>query len=277
MTSSRLTIGRSTTLCMSLSGRPGSFGSRFHNHLYQALALDYLYKAFSTHDLASAIAGVRALGIRGCSVSMPFKEACIPLLDDLGPTARAISSVNTIVNDAGRLTGHNTDYAAVLTLLRELELSSDTRVALRGSGGMAKAVAHALREAGFENVLILARNVAEGTALAQALSYEQRTELAANDRPALLINATPIGMSGGPESDALPFEAATIAQCQVAFEVVAIPEETPFVRAARDNKKRVVTGGRVLVLQGLDQFVLYTGQRPNEQQLSAAAAYALTG
>ena len=86
----RLTIGRDTTLCMSLSARPGNFGSRFHNHLYQALGLDFVYKAFGTQDLPAAIAGVRALGIRGCAISMPFKEACIPLLDQLAPSARAI-------------------------------------------------------------------------------------------------------------------------------------------------------------------------------------------
>ena len=88
-------IGRDTTLCMSLAGRPGNFGSRFHNHLYAALGLDYVYKAFTTKDLPGAIGGVRALGIRGCAISMPFKEACIPLLDALAPSAAAIGSVST--------------------------------------------------------------------------------------------------------------------------------------------------------------------------------------
>jgi shikimate dehydrogenase len=88
---SRLSIGRETTLCMSLSARPGQFGSRFHNHLYAALSLDYVYKAFTTQDLPAAIAGIRALGIRGCGVSMPFKEACIPWLDALAPAPRRSS------------------------------------------------------------------------------------------------------------------------------------------------------------------------------------------
>ena len=77
---------------------PGNFGTRLHNYLYQALGLDYIYKAFTTQDLAAAIGGVRALGIRGCAVSMPFKEACIPLLDALEPSAARLQSVNTIVN-----------------------------------------------------------------------------------------------------------------------------------------------------------------------------------
>jgi shikimate dehydrogenase len=273
---SRLTIGRATTLCMSLSARPGTFGSRFHNHLYQALDLDYVYKAFSTRDLSGAIGGVRALGIRGCSVSMPFKEACLPLLDALGPTARAVASVNTIVNDAGQLTGHNTDYGAVLALLRELRLPADARFALCGSGGMAKAVAHALREAGFREGVIVARNRATGGALAEATGYAHQATLDAHERPALLINATPVGMSGGEESDAAAFSATQIEACQVAFDVVAMPAVTPFVRAARAAGRTVVTGDRVLVLQGREQFVLYTGVTPSDEQIAAAAAYALS-
>jgi shikimate dehydrogenase len=273
---SRLTVGRATTLCMSLSGRPGTFGSRFHNHLYQALDLDFVYKAFSSDDLAAALAGVRALGIRGCSISMPFKEACIPLLDALGPTARAIGSVNTIVNDAGKLTGHNTDYAAVLRLLRGLDLGPECRFALHGSGGMAKAVAHALKEAGFRSGVIVARNQETGRALAQATGYEHQRELSLGERPTLLINATPIGMSGGVEHDALPFSPAQIAASEVAFDVVALPEATPFIRAARAAEKRVVTGGQVIVLQGRDQFVFYTGLTPSDAQVAAAAEYALS-
>jgi shikimate dehydrogenase len=271
---SRLSIGRDTTLCMSLSARPGQFGSRFHNHLYAALSLDYVYKAFTTRDLPAAIAGMRALGIRGCGISMPFKEACIPLLDALAPSAVAIQSVNTIVHDQGRLVGHNTDYAAVRTLLAELELSRAAPVALRGSGGMAKAVAHALAELGFRAVTILARNVERGRALAEASGHEHRSEL--GDAPyALLINVTPLGMAGAKEADELAFPEAAIARAEAVFEVVAQPVETPLVRAARAHDRRVVTGAEALVLQGLEQFVLYTGQRPSAEQVAAAAAFAL--
>ena len=86
-------IGRDTRLCMSLSARPGNFGTRFHNRLYELLGLDYVYKAFSTQDLAGVVRGIRALNIRGCAVSMPFKEDVIPLLDALEGSAAAIDSV----------------------------------------------------------------------------------------------------------------------------------------------------------------------------------------
>jgi shikimate dehydrogenase len=106
---SKSSISRETKLCMSLAARPGNFGTRFQNHLYGELGLDYIYKAFTTNDLSAAIQGSRVLGIRGCAISMPFKEACISMLDELDSSAAAIGSVNTIVNNEGRLHGYNTD------------------------------------------------------------------------------------------------------------------------------------------------------------------------
>ena len=72
------TITRETTLCISLAARPSNIGTRFHNFLYDELDLNYLYKAFAPTDIAGAISGVRALGIRGCAVSMPYKEHELP-------------------------------------------------------------------------------------------------------------------------------------------------------------------------------------------------------
>jgi len=113
-------LSKDTRLCISLAARPSNIGTRFHNYLYDELGLDYLYKAFTTTDIAAAIGGVRALGIRGCSVSMPFKEDVLELVDEVEQSARAIHSVNTIVNDVsvpgGRLTAANTDYLAVQRL-----------------------------------------------------------------------------------------------------------------------------------------------------------------
>ncbi len=78
----RPTLNKDTRLCISLAGRPSNIGTRFHNYLYDLLGLDFIYKAFTTTDIVAAIGGVRALGIRGCSVSMPFKQDVIALVDD---------------------------------------------------------------------------------------------------------------------------------------------------------------------------------------------------
>lgn len=257
---------------MSLAARPGRFGSRFHNALYEMLGLDFVYKAFTTTDLAAAIGGVRALGIRGCAISMPFKEAVIPLLDRLDASAAAIDSVNTIVNDAGHLTGYNTDYSAVAELLNRAGIAAATPFVLRGAGGMAKAVAAALRDRGHRSGTIVARNEGVGRELARSYGYDWAPEAEDLDA-ALLINATPLGMAGA-DADRLAFSVDQVARAEVVFDVVATPVETPLMQAASRLGRQRISGADVAVLQALEQFVLYTGIRPDDGQVAKAAGLA---
>ena len=265
-------ITKDTQLCISLSGRPSNLGTRFHNHLYAALGLDYVYKAFTTADLPSAVAGIRALGIRGCGVSMPFKEDVIALVDSMDDSALAIASVNTIVNTAGHLRAYNTDYVAVVSLLRDHEVARDSPFIVLGSGGMARAVVAALRDSGFAHGAVVARNEATGRPLADEYGYPWRRDVGA-ERPSMIINATPIGMAGGPAAEDLPVAPDVVDAADTVFEVVAMPIETPLVRRARARGVRVITGAEVQALQAAEQFVLYTGIRPTSELLDRAAAF----
>lgn len=264
---------KDTVLCISLAGRPGTFGVRFHNHLYEQLGLDYYYKAMTTTDLPAAVGGIRALGIRGCGVSMPFKEACIALVDEMDPSAAAIQSINTLVNTHGRLKAYNTDYIAIRQLIERHGLKPETTFALRGSGGMAKAVASAFRDAGFTRGTLIARNTETGPALARACGYDWRHELGAL-RPQLLINVTPVGMSGGPQVDDLAFAPDAVQAADAVFDVVALPAQTPLVKLGQSLGKRVITGLEVIAIQALEQFVLYTGVRPSDEQVRLATEFA---
>ena len=265
-------ITKDTVLCMSLAGRPSDIGTRFHNFLYAELDIDFVYKAFTTTDLAAAIAGIRALGIRGCGVSMPYKEACIQYVDAMDGSAEAIQSVNTIVNTDGRLRAYNTDYIAIAKLLADHQIRVDHTFAVLGSGGMAKAVVAALRDAGFPAGMVVARNARTGAALADRYGYTWREELGGS-RPQLLVNATPVGMSGGPAADALPVEPAVVDAAETVFDVVALPALTPLVRRARAQGKQLITGAEVIGLQALEQFVLYTGVRPSDDQVRRASEF----
>jgi shikimate dehydrogenase len=266
-------LNKDTRLCISLAARPSNFGTRFHNFLYEQFGLDFVYKAFTTTDLGGAISGVRALGIRGCSVSMPFKEDVIALVDELDASATAIQSVNTIVNDDGYLRAYNTDYIAAAELLKSNRLDPATPLLLRGSGGMAKAVGAALRDSGFAAGTIVARNEERGRALADELGYGWLAEPGDATAP-LLVNVTPIGMAGGAQSGESAFTAAAIAAAETVFDVVALPAETPLILAARAAGKTVITGAEVIALQAAEQFERYTGVRPTAEQVQAASAFA---
>ncbi|CAA9216018.1 MAG: Shikimate 5-dehydrogenase I gamma [uncultured Arthrobacter sp.] len=268
-------LNKDMTLCISLAARPSNIGTRFHNYLYDELGLNYIYKAFTTTDLPAAIGGVRALGIRGCAISMPFKEDVIALVDRMDPSATAIDSVNTIVNDDGVLTAYNTDYLAVARLLADHKVSTDHTVLVRGSGGMAKAVVAAVRDSGFRDVTVVARNEEAGRALAGLYGFAWQQEVGSSTA-GLLINVTPVGMAG-PDADEVSFPAAAIEAASVVFDVVALPSETPLIRAARGAGKPVITGAEVIALQAEEQFVLYTGVRPSPEQVAAAGEFSRQG
>jgi shikimate dehydrogenase len=273
-------LNKDTQVCISLARRPSNIGTRFHNYLYEELGLDFLYKAFTTVDIAAAIGGMKALGFRGCSVSMPFKEDVIALVDEMDATASAIQSVNTIVNTDGRLKAFNTDYGAVAELITRHRLNCEASVAIRGSGGMAKAVGAAFRDAGFTSGMLIARNASTGHALANELGYTWRADVHrdATGRVEeitadILVNVTPIGMRGGSDEDQLAFPDLAIGRAKTVFDVVAFPAETPLIRRARHLDKQVITGAEVIALQAAKQFELYTGVRPTIEQVVRASAY----
>ncbi len=173
-----------------------------------------------------------------------------------------IDSVNTIVNDNGRLTGLNTDYIAVKSLIDSHQLDTHASVMIQGSGGMGKAVIAAFRDAGFRDVVIAARNRDSGLALAKQYGFQWQPQ-PEGIRADILVNVTPLGMAGGTQSDALAFSQSMVGQAQVVFDVVALPSQTPLIRLAQRLDKQIISGAEVIALQAVEQFALYTGVRPD--------------
>jgi len=268
-----LRVSKDTRLCISLAARPSNHGTRFHNHLYLELGLDYLYKAFTTTDIEAAIGSVRALGIRGCSISMPFKEACLDLVDTVHDSAATIRSVNTIVITDGELESFNTDYLAIEQLLTDRGVPSTDPFVVCGSGGMAKAIVAVLHNGGFTSGTVVGRNEATGRALADRYGYAWEPR-GGTLRPRLVINATPVGMAGGADAGALPLPPPVIDGAATILDVVAMPAVTPLVARARAGGKQVIAGVEVAAIQAAEQFVRYTGVRPTGEQVTAASAFA---
>jgi len=263
-------ISKSTTLCISLSSRPSNIGTRFHNYLYRALDLDFVYKAFAPNDINQAISGIRGLGIRGAAISMPFKEKVIPLIDSLDETAAIIQSVNTIVNTDGHLKGFNTDFSAVRSLLLANGLTPNHSVLVVGSGGMAKAVTAAVLNLGVTKCHVFSRNAKTGEAIAQQYGYVRSENGISAD---FVINATPIGMAGGLEESQIPVSEDVIQSANVVFDVIAVPAQTPLIKRAMDLGKLVILGTEVMTLQAVEQFTLYTGLTPDAELIQRAAEY----
>ncbi len=270
---------------MSISARPSHFGIRFHNFLYEELRLNFLYKSFaaaSVHAFDDGIRAMKALGIRGCGISMPYKEHALGWADELSPAAQQMGAINTLVNEAGvnetsRLIGWNTDALAVRAVLEKIPLSREsTSVLLLGSGGIARAFAWALRDLGFARVQVCSRNSETGSRVARDFGFVWVDSLGL-PLADLLLNATPIGMAPlSSDHDPIPFTREQIGSAQWVIDSVASPPETQLVRLSQEAGKSVVTGFEITVLQAVEQFVLYTGVRPNADQVRRAALDAST-
>jgi shikimate dehydrogenase len=254
-------IDSSTQVCISVASKPSNFGTALHNAGYEALGLNFLYKAFAVSDIAAAITGVRALGIRGCSVSMPFKESVIPHLDRVDDTASAIGAANTVVNDNGVLTGYNTDVTGALTALQAVDIRSSETILLLGAGGAARAILFALAQLQINQVRVASRSAERVASLAmiarcESVVWEDRHAAHAD----VIINATPVGMR--PAVDVLPVDRSLVDRCRAVMDVVLSPMETALVQYARAAGKVVVPGYVMSLGQALAQFRLYTGVEP---------------
>jgi shikimate dehydrogenase len=119
-----------------------------HNAAFRELGLNAVYVAFPVTDLAQAVAGLRGLDIGGVSVTIPFKEEIIPLLDEIDPQAARMGAVNTVINQQGHLVGTNTDWLGAVAALKEKTAISGEHFLILGAGGAARAIAFAIRELG---------------------------------------------------------------------------------------------------------------------------------
>lgn len=253
-------LNRDTQLCISIAGQPGDFGVRVHNSGYRALGLNYVYKACGVEEgrLADAVAGVRALGVRGMSVSMPHKQAVLDHLDEVDEEARRIGAVNTVVNDHGRLTGYNTDAFGLFTCLEKMAPDPTGSVLVLGAGGMARAVVAALLRYGFSRVSVVNRSADRAAALAadfaiDRVDFSQRFQLQAD----ILVNATSVGMV--PEVAEIPFHPSQIEAAGLIVDVPTNPMVTRLVEAAEAAGRQVIPGHRISLWQAVRQFELYTG------------------
>ena len=266
------------TLCGSLSLHPVSFGARMHLAGYRALDLPFLYHPFAVKDdLAGALRGMRALGIRGFGVSMPFKIQVLPLLDRVDDQAARIGAVNTIVNDEGVLTGYNTDAWGAVHALEEAMVIAGKRIVVIGAGGAARAVVHALADAG-ARVHVVNRTLDKAVELSaragESVSAGGLADLGDLSGTDALVNCSSAGMA---EYGAHPVPIRALQPELVVMDIVYKPIQTALLMDAERSGARTVHGGRMLLHQACRQFELYTGRPAPLDAMNAALEQAIAG
>lgn len=262
-----------------------SLSPAMQNAALAAAGLDYVYTALpvKAEYLPAAVAGLRALGFRGWNVTIPHKQAIIDLLDEIDEDAQIIGAVNTVVQEAGRLTGYNTDVTGFLAGLEHAGFSlPGKRVVLLGAGGAAHAVLWALIKSGAARVAIGVRHPEKAEQLRQAFAARASTlgtELAVChwqdeafggelQRADLLVNTTPLGMT--PKIDAAPpIDWQLVAPGAFVYDIIYTPQQTKFLQEAAAAGHPTLNGEDMLVGQGAASFRLWFGQDPDTARMKA--------
>jgi len=264
------------TEVFSVIGNPvkHSLSPFMHNTAFELLSVNGVYTAFNLDDLESGIKGIRALGIKGVSVTIPHKESVINYLDKVSESALKIKAVNTITNNNGVLEGSNTDWTGFLISLREHTEIKNKKTLVIGAGGAARAVCYALN---YENadLYITNRTSSKGIGLAKDFSGKFVYE---NDLkhlgPEIIINTTSVGMF--PHIEKTPVDKNVFQNTGVAFDIVYNPVETRFLREAKSMGFKTVSGIGMFVYQGADQFKQWTGLTFPSQVMKEAVFKKLT-
>lgn len=255
-----MTINGSTEI-YGIMGNPvaHSLSPAMHNGAFAFLGLNKAYLPFVVQDVAQAMTGFRALGIKGVSVTIPHKQAVIAHLDSIDPVAVKIGAVNTLVINNGAIHGANTDWLGANRALSEKISLPGASVLLLGAGGSARAIGFGLLEAG-ASISIASRTPEKGQALAKLLGcpWLPLSE-AANAGAEALVNATSLGM--GSQQDLSPIAAKALANFRVVMDIVYAPLATRLLQEAKVAGCRTIDGLAMLLYQGAAQFELWTGQQ----------------
>ena len=269
------------TQILAVIGHPVSHTASpaMQNYMCTNLGLDYIYVAFDIlpAELETAILGIRALGIVGVNVTIPYKEAVIPFLDEVDPLAAKIGAVNTIVNRGGRLVGYNTDGRGFLiALMHEMQWDvRDKRVLILGAGGSGKSIAHAVAQKSPKSLCIVNRTLETARSLAAdcggqavALSDVSESDLSAAE---IVINTTAVGM--GEYETQSPLDGFNwVHSGQLICDIIYNPVETVFLKSARLQGAMTLNGMGMLAGQGQLAFELFTGYSADYRLLKAQLA-----
>ena len=269
----------SKKLLTGLIGAPiaHSASPAMHERAAEALGLRGHYQLIEVAGADAAglrmmLEGVRRLGFAGVNVTFPYKEAVVPLLDELAPGAAAMGAVNTVVVKDGRLIGHNTDTTGFARAVAPLLAPSGNAVAVIGTGGVGKAIAFALASLEVSDLRIFDSETARAEKLAALLARHGGATVAKSVEDALdgatgLVNGTPVGML---PNRGIPVPAALLHENLWVADAVYSPLITPLLAAAQAKGARIMTGRELAIYQAADAFELFTGLAPSTEVMGAA-------
>lgn len=240
-----------------------SLSPQLHKEIYKRAGIPAAYKNFPlpSSKIEQATEAIRVLSISGSNVTIPYKEAVMPFLDEIDPTAENLGVVNTILNTDGHLKGYNTDYEGFgLLFTRRNWTLKDKHVTVLGTGGSSKMVVQYVKDHGAASITLVSRTPKETDekGLVTYRTYDNLKDLKGD----FLINTTPVGMY--PNTASSPVPEAVIEDFKACIDLIYNPLETVFLKMARDNDTPAVNGLEMLIGQAIKSVEIWEHQTLSE-------------
>ncbi|RLB84002.1 MAG: shikimate dehydrogenase [Deltaproteobacteria bacterium] len=242
-----------------------SMSPLMHNAAFRLLGIDAIYLPFEVKDLPGAVAGMRALQIRGASVTHPFKTRVLELIDEIDITAKKVGAVNTLVLEGDSIYGTNTDWAGAVRSIEGLLPIKNNHFVVVGAGGAARAVVYGITRKGGK-VTVVNRTRDKGLALAETFdaSFAPLVDIVKVSGDCL-INTTSVGMY--PKVEETPVPQGVLSRYKAVVDIIYNPFKTRLLKEAESAGCMVANGLDMFIFQGVEQFKIWTGEEPPVQQM----------
>ncbi|MEK4486541.1 shikimate dehydrogenase [Psychrobacillus sp. FSL H8-0484] len=247
-----------------------SLSPYMHDTWLQELEMEATYIPIHVEEgkLEEAVQALKLLGCSGWNVTVPYKEAIIPFLDEIDESAKHIGAVNTVVKTVdGKFVGYNTDGFGFIQSLGPIK--ADDRILMLGAGGAARGIVHAFKQRGFKNIAIANRTYANAEKLVEDLQIGQALTLQeAEDNLELfdiIVQTTSLGMKSN--STTLPIKLNKIKEDAIVADIVYNPLVTPFLEEAEKYNVRTINGLGMLVHQGALAFSYWNELNPDSDEM----------
>jgi len=255
-------INKNTKLIISIAKKPGNFGNLFHNFFYNKKKINYLYLSRKLDKIDYLKEFIFNFDIKGCSVSMPFKNQVVELLDKQDKFVKLTGSSNTILNKRGKLIGYNTDYYALNNVLKQLNIKKNFIILIIGSGSMAY-LSYLLLRAKSNHIHIMSRNTNRFKNWKhEHFSYMKWGKIR-NLKPHIIINATSLGMDN---SNIKVFLNKNFKQTKYIIDYV-VNSKNELKNLSKKFDIKYISGKKLTLMQAKKQFQIYTGKKLKEMDL----------
>ncbi len=237
-----------------------SLSPQLHNYMFKHYRLNSVYVAFEVKDIEKAMIGLKALGVKGANITVPFKEDVFSLVDDVDENAQFLGSINTVKNIDGKLVGYNTDFLGFMEMFGKYvkDYCDNSTVIVLGAGGASISTVYALFRLGIKRVFVLNRNPERAKKL--SVRFKDKLEVVASElynrdvlsKADIVINCTPVGLN---RVD-VPIDLSWVKRPLI---VDIIYFDTPLVKKARAIGLTAINGLDMFIGQAYHSFRVWTG------------------